>query len=206
MIFKGVKACLPNCRKKPPDICVNGVKIPFQNKVKYLGLVLDAKLSYIPHIDHILDKARSAYLTWFNVLHHPDLSVPVKVTIYKTIIRSIISYGFPIWYNLSKHQLNRLYLFERKCLREATNNKKFRTGPSGEIKMIPNEVIYNTANMTPLADFLYKIGNKALLRLALTDNKLIEEIFNTPSGPNRTAYKSIKEFDKYWLPHTDHPT
>ena len=41
----------------------------------------------------------------------------IKINIYKEIIRSILGYAFPCWFNVSSAQMERLRIFQRYILR-----------------------------------------------------------------------------------------
>ncbi|GBN54837.1 hypothetical protein AVEN_151867-1 [Araneus ventricosus] len=46
--------------KKPPEPSLNGQTIPWQNQTKYLGIILDQRLTYKPHFDYIIKKFKAA--------------------------------------------------------------------------------------------------------------------------------------------------
>lgn len=83
-------------QRNPPsiDIGYDGIPIPQKNEAKFLGLVLDSKLSGIPHCDYIASKCerrinmlRCLSGVWWGA--HP-LSLRL---VYNALVRSILDYG-----------------------------------------------------------------------------------------------------------------
>ena len=65
---------------------------------KYLGVIIDEKLSWNEHILKVTNKARQA----FAFLCHNSLNCPahVKCNIYMIMVRSILEYGSTVWDSL----------------------------------------------------------------------------------------------------------
>jgi len=65
--------CIHFCKlRKPhpePTLLLNGNPIPVVEETKFLGVVFDRKLSFIPHIKHLKDKCTKA-LNLLRVLAH----------------------------------------------------------------------------------------------------------------------------------------
>ncbi|KAG8177440.1 hypothetical protein JTE90_008624 [Oedothorax gibbosus] len=56
--------CLHFCRKRglhsDPEITLNGVALPVRSEAKFLGVIFDRKLTFLPHIQHLRQKPESA--------------------------------------------------------------------------------------------------------------------------------------------------
>jgi hypothetical protein len=76
-------------------LILKGRHIYFVNNVKYFGVIFIKKL----HRDYlhkpIASKALRAFISIYILLKSERLSVNAKLTFYKTLIRSIISYACP---------------------------------------------------------------------------------------------------------------
>ncbi|GIY54398.1 RNA-directed DNA polymerase from mobile element jockey [Caerostris darwini] len=106
-----------------PSIKFAGKKINFTNHLKYLGLFIDPKLNWIPHLNKVQDKINNLQ----NKLHRITratwgLNPNVKKEIYLKVIDRIISYGHEVWYqdkvkiNMKVLQLQRIGLLNvTKC-------------------------------------------------------------------------------------------
>lgn len=86
--------------------------------IKYLGVMLQKDGLHSRHIDSIITKSRIAQYLLKPILRKMSgLSTKIKLLCYKQLVRPILTYAFPCWTNISSHQMERLRLAERKCLR-----------------------------------------------------------------------------------------
>ncbi|XP_017481195.1 PREDICTED: RNA-directed DNA polymerase from mobile element jockey-like [Rhagoletis zephyria] len=176
-IIKGVKKnLLPNARKYEPLIKINGIKISSKEQIKYLGIILDSKFTFVRHIDFILGKAKKMFFCYSNLIKRQSgLSNCIKLNIYKQIIRPIISYGHPIWFNISSSQMERLRRFERYILRlcSGLNRQPYRTGTFR--KRVSNKVLYKKCGISRIDSFLIKSSYRFVERMAYMQNELINK-------------------------------
>ncbi|KAL0859177.1 hypothetical protein ABMA27_011001 [Loxostege sticticalis] len=103
-----------------PDINIsfNGEPIPRSNKVKFLGLILDYRLSGIPHFNYIIQKVekginvlRALSGAWWGA--HPYS----QKLLYNAIIRSHFDYASFLLDPCNKSALDKLTKTQSKCLR-----------------------------------------------------------------------------------------
>ena len=64
---------------------------------------------------------------------------------YQSLIKPIITYGCPIWYNIPASLMEKIHIFERKCIRACLSI--YRSEHSGYRKYIKNKKIYDLANI-----------------------------------------------------------
>jgi endonuclease/exonuclease/phosphatase family metal-dependent hydrolase len=96
----------------------DGQILEWKQQVKYLGVILDTRLSFKPHIHECVSKANKAISTLFCLLkRNSTASVESKLIIYKTYIRPIITYASTIFHNCPKSHFSRLQILQNKCLR-----------------------------------------------------------------------------------------
>lgn len=147
-------------------------KIPHKNTVRYLGIHLDFKLSYTEHARIQIEKAQKAFLSHKRLFYSKDLDKRIKILCYKLLIRPILSYGCPIWFNISGGTMEKLRLFERKCLRACLS--KYRSPESNYTKLISNYKLYEEAKITRIDLFLLKLTrNHWANTRTITSNSLI---------------------------------
>jgi hypothetical protein len=86
-------------RNKPPDslLTFNGRNIPSVNSVKYLGLITDKKITWKLYIQTIKTKAFRTFIRLYSPFRSEQLSANIKLTLYKALIRSKMSYACPAW-------------------------------------------------------------------------------------------------------------
>ena len=72
-----------------PKLFLNNVQIPVVEQAKFLGLIFDKKLSFIPHIKYVKSKCLKA-LNILKVLSNTDWGADRKVLLqlYRALIRS----------------------------------------------------------------------------------------------------------------------
>lgn len=91
---------------------------------------------------------------------------------YQTLIRPIITYACPVWFNISPSYMERIRTFERKCLRACT--KTYRTPESGYMKYVSNKKLYEKANVIRIDNFMISIIRRHILRCTrCEENNLI---------------------------------
>jgi hypothetical protein len=91
----------------PPLSQFQHTAIPWSPHIRYLGLVLDSKLLFTKHLHTVTRKATGAFLQLFPPLvRHSTLSWHNKLTIYKLLIRPILTYAAAVWSNTSLSQLS----------------------------------------------------------------------------------------------------
>ena len=119
-------------------------KILHKEVVRYLGVHLDFKLNFNKHIDIQISKAEKAFMANRRMFYSKDLNKNVKLLLYKLLIRPILTYGCAIWFNISASTMEKIRIFERKCIRACLS--KYRTPESNYTKNVSNHQLYNEAN------------------------------------------------------------
>ena len=94
-------------RKIPPiELTVGGRSLPIKKEYKYLGVILDSKLTYRSHCTYVSEKCQKRMnllrllcgTTW-------GAAKSSLLTIYRTMIRPVIEYGFEAYLFSSKYVL-----------------------------------------------------------------------------------------------------
>ena len=126
-----------------PVLTLDGTPILAVEENKFLGVVFDRKLSFIPHIKQLKAKCQKA-LNLLRVVSHTDLGADRKILLhlYRTIIRSKLDYGSIIYGSARKSYLETLDPIHHQGLRLALG--AFRTSPSESLLAEANEPsLYN---------------------------------------------------------------
>jgi hypothetical protein len=84
-------------RNRPSDspLTLNGRNTPFVNSVKYLGVIFDKRMTWRLHIEIIEAKAFRTFIRIYSLLKSERLSANIKLTLYKALIRSVMTYACP---------------------------------------------------------------------------------------------------------------
>lgn len=107
-------------RKRQPtqQLLLNGSSVIFSNEVKYLGVTLDKYLTFSTHIKLICDKTLRCLRSLYPMICRKSrLTTKNKLLIFKTIMRPIITYAFPIWRGAAKCHTRKLQIIQNKCLK-----------------------------------------------------------------------------------------
>lgn len=75
-----------------------GEDIHWQSQVKYLGVILDRKLTWSAHISHTIKRANMTLSQLYPLLNKTSsLELRTATTIYLSVLRSVITYAAPVW-------------------------------------------------------------------------------------------------------------
>ena len=121
-----------------PVLRLNGCQIPVVEEAKFLGLIFDRKLSFIPHI-HALKTKCLKKLNLLRVLANTDWGADRRVLLrlYRTLIRSKLDYGSIVYGSARKTYLKMLDTIHHQGLRLALG--AFRTSPIESLLVEANE-------------------------------------------------------------------
>ena len=87
------------------------------NAIKYLGVIFSEKFNFVAHIDYLLSKGNKAFFSAMSLVRNRVIIRPVKLHVYKMIVRPVVGYAFAVWCMISSHQMERIRLHERRRLR-----------------------------------------------------------------------------------------
>ena len=140
-----------------PELYLYGSLIPVVDDFKFLGLIFDRKLSFIPHIKYLKAKCLKA-LNLLKVLSHTNWGADrtVLLQLYRSLIRSKLDYGSIVYGSARKSYLMVLDTVHHQGLRLALG--AFRTSPV--------EILYVEAEELSLYLRREKLALQYAIRLA----------------------------------------
>ena len=98
----------------PPRLRIHDEVIHYCPTVHYLGITLDSKLNFKPHLRRVRGTAFARFLQLYPLFKSGHLSVSTKLLLYKALIRTHLSYGCEIW-SMAKPYIKRsLFALQRK--------------------------------------------------------------------------------------------
>ena len=126
---------------KDPIIKLEDTEIPTVEQHKFLGIILDKKLSFIPHIKKLRIKCNKA-IQLLRVVAHTEWGADKKtlLKLYRTLVRAKLDYGCFIYRSARKSYLRELDTIHHQGLRLAL----------GAYNTSPVESLYIEANEPPL--------------------------------------------------------
>ena len=105
----------------PPTLELNGSPISEQQNPKLLGLTLDPRLLWKPHIQAVTTQtARRLGALHKVTCSHGGVPTPVGINIYKSTVRPLMEYGAALWSGASDTLLAPLISLQRKALTRVT--------------------------------------------------------------------------------------
>ena len=111
-----------------PELYLYGSLIPVVEDFKFLGVLFDRKLSFIPHIKYLKAKCLKA-LNLLKVLSHTDWGADrtILLQLYRSLIRSKLDYGSIVYGSARPSYISSLDTVHHQGLRLALG--AFRTSP-----------------------------------------------------------------------------
>ena len=154
---KSVAVLFTRSRKTPTTaLRIDGQEIPYRKEVKYLGITLDSKLHWKPHIDDKIRKTKRFLGHVANITRNNWGPKPALMRwAYLSVVRPMLCYGSMIWGHRAKHHATRL----RRINRMAFNT--FASFP----KSTPTTALEVMLDVMPLHIFCQQEGTAARCRL-----------------------------------------
>lgn len=113
-------------------------KISWTNEVKYLGLVLDKRLTLKQHTDYVIKRTNAAIHTLYPLINRKSkLNIQNKLLIYKVAIRPVFTYASPAFIGIAKSHIKRLQVQQNKALKMILNTSRYeRTSTIHEVAKV----------------------------------------------------------------------
>ena len=88
------------------------------DKLKYIGVIMDDKITWIPHITYVKNKISEGIGIMFKARHY--LKRNALVNLYNSFIYPYLIYCIEAWGNATNCHLKQLYLIQKKAIRMIT--------------------------------------------------------------------------------------
>lgn len=161
-----------------PPVTVDNIPISMSNSIKYLGIILDKRLTWNQHIKskRLILNSRSRSLKIL-ITNNKCSSLKTKLLIYKSLIKPIWSYGLQFWGTGKKTNLNKIQAFQYITLRKITNAQPY----------ISNLTLHNDLRMKSIEEESVIFYKRFFSRLNNHENPLIQSLnsLTLPENPRR---------------------
>lgn len=156
-----------NFRILPPPLQLHGQPIEWKEEVKYLGITLDKKLLFKRHIDTIKGKAYGKLKRLYPVLNPKSkLQYKTALTLYKTLLRPIITYACPVWGHAARCHIKKLQIFQNKMLYMITKLPR----------VTPVNVLHDQTRMETIEEFIKRLSENFYSKCQDHENPLVAEL------------------------------
>jgi hypothetical protein len=141
--------------------------IAWTGETKCLGVTLDSKLTYRTHISCILQKVNNRPRQLFPILNKSStININLALIIYKSLIRSILTYASPVWGYAAKTHMTELQTFQNKVLRIITKLPR----------VTPILTLHEQTRMPLIRSHIRKLASAVYQKSANSDNSQIKEL------------------------------
>jgi hypothetical protein len=111
ILFSKRHPCLPD------PVKLDNASVRWASDVKCLGLLLDPKLLYTKHLCTVSNKATGTLCNIYSLLNRDStLTQTSKLTLYKLLIRSLLTYATPVWNTTCNSNYLKLQVVQNKSL------------------------------------------------------------------------------------------
>lgn len=165
--WKNLRIC-PDAERQHP--------VEQKTLVRYLGVHIDQYLYYTDHLAIQVKKATNAFMLLKRLFFSRHLSADIKLICYKALVRPLLTYGAPIWFNVCPSYMERLRVLERKALRSCTG--RYRTGETNYLHMVSNRMLYNFSDIDRIDSFIIGLIRNHIARTSqMTDNDYVYQLY-----------------------------
>lgn len=117
---KCIKFSLPNVRQVETSLVLDNSTLELVNDTKFLGITIDSKLQWGPHIDKLAGKLSSAAYAVRNIRQSTD--VATSRLVYFSYFHSVMSYGILLWGKAADIQT--IFILQKRAIRAIYNLKR----------------------------------------------------------------------------------
>ncbi|GBO42316.1 RNA-directed DNA polymerase from mobile element jockey [Araneus ventricosus] len=164
------------------SVMIQNSAIPWSQEAKYLGVILDKRLTWKTHINFIKQKFRdNARKLYSLIARNSSMTRENKVLIYTAILRPVLTYACPIWAYAAKSNFIHIDRCQNIILRQITKARWY----------MRNEDIRHVLNIPPIKEFIKSISEKFFQNLEQIDNAAIKEMDIYTPTPNTRRPRAI---------------
>jgi hypothetical protein len=139
----------------------------FERTTLYIGVILDAKLTYKAHISSLLRKANCRLRQLFPILNKSSTTdVNLAIIVYKPLLRSIVTYAYPAWGYAAESYVHKLQTFQNEVLRIITKLPR----------VTPIDTLHEQTGMPLIKNHIKGLASRLYLKLASSYNCQIQEL------------------------------
>jgi hypothetical protein len=162
-----------------PIVTINGSQLPVANQIKYLGLTLDKKLTWKPHITakKIQINMKLRQINWL-IGWNSKLSTENKLLLYKSIIKPIWTYGVQLWGCAKPSNTKIIQRVQSKTLRAIFNAPWY----------VSNKTLHDDSGVSFVEDEIHRLTRIYLGRLLRHPNEKARQL-NVPPECTRRLHR-----------------
>lgn len=174
---KCIKFVLPNVNPVTTDIFIKGQRLDLVQSTVFLGITLDAKLQWDPHINKLSNRLSSAAFAVKKIRALTD--VDTARLVYFSYFHSLMTYGILLWGHAAN--ANSIFILQKRAVRAI-----YRLGPRVSLREKFKEINI----LTFVSQYIY--DNLVYVKRNITNFQKYSDIhnFNTRNKDKLVAYVS----------------
>lgn len=169
-------------RRPPEPIVLEGTRIPWGDTLKYLGVLLDKKLTWGPHLTSTIQKCNQAFGALYPLIGKKSkLNIKNKLLLLKQVIRPKALYGCVAWCQAAKSHRRKVQTLQNKILRAIVNAPWY----------VRNVDLHEDLRVETTYQAVKKQQETLFANIANHSNPLIRRLFNHPPNLRRKRHKNL---------------
>jgi hypothetical protein len=125
--------------------------IAWSKELKYLGMIIDKKITFKPHIDYVTQRTNTAIRVLYPLINRKSrLDMNNKLLIYKLAIRPIFTYAAPAFKGIAATHIKKLQVLQNKCLKMILDKPRSES----------TQLIHEAANIPLVSEYIDKLTKK----------------------------------------------
>ena len=150
--------------------------------MKYLGIHLDRRLTWKTHIFNKRKQLGLLFQRMYWILgRKSELSLSNKVLLYRTILKSIWTYGIPFWVSASHSYIEFLQRFQNNVLRTIVNAPRY----------ISNKLLHTDLQMPTVREEITKFSTNHRVKLLTHPNERTSNLLNEQGSGRLKRFKPL---------------
>ena len=114
-----------SCFLPQRNMILNNQELNWESTVKYLGIILDKKVTFKEHIGYIIHKCNTLIRTLYPFINKKSsLNISNKMLIFKSVFHAVMFYGAPVWAKSANCHLRKLQVLQNKLLKLLYNKPR----------------------------------------------------------------------------------
>ncbi|XP_063993676.1 uncharacterized protein LOC135171219 [Diachasmimorpha longicaudata] len=150
------------------------IELPHRNEVTYLGMKIDNLIRNNKHTYTQQLKASNRFKSLSRLFHNKNITKTSRLICYLILVRPLLTYASPIWWNIGSRVMERTRRLERRCIRAGL--RLYRNENSGFTKKISNKQLYNTAKIQRIDNFILRLTRDYYKNLKTIKNEALEKL------------------------------
>ena len=165
-------------------VYINHHAVPHGNTAKYLGMTLDVKLRWKPHVKKKQEELNLKYRKMYWLMNrYSTLSVYNKLLLYQQVLKPVWTYGIQLWGCTSENNRSIIQRCQNKILRGIVNAPWY----------VRNDNLHKDLNVETVNEVIKKQARSHEQRLQQHPNSEVLQLLDTTSVNRRL--KRTKPFD-----------